>query len=360
MAVSLIRTASLVLVLALGLSAASAQNFTGSYINHGGILASQPIFGESGSFTDVPSINLDRHFEMSTPALNSQTSPLVSYTADVSIQGADRSFGIGVDTTINVPAGAGDIINASGSSLFAGITLDDTWFADTQSGAKTLKFTGAWNVNGSLTASALGEAPPGPFQAPFINAGAGASVGFFADGDVPNSVTLAGGGNSVRAFTNETYSNFYTNNSQPNPLITQSTFPFPSQILITFLIPNNGGLGVDFEADAEVGANVDNEDNANAGIAIATASFGHTFTWGGITSVVDADTGQPITDWTLTSASGVDWADAAPGPSAAPEPSTSSLAALGALALFVYRRRGRAELNAKALKKDPGPLELGQ
>jgi len=26
------------------------------------------------------------------------------------------------------------------------------------------------------------------------------------------------------------------------------------------------------------------------------ASFGHTFTWGGITSVVDADMGQPITD----------------------------------------------------------------
>jgi len=38
------------------------------------------------------------------------------------------------------------------------------------------------------------------------------------------------------------------------------------------------------------------EDAANAGIAVATAPFGHTFTWGGITSVVDADMGQPITD----------------------------------------------------------------
>jgi hypothetical protein len=88
---------------------------------------------------------------------------------------------------------------------------------------------------------------------------------------------------------------------------------------------------------------VDNEDSANAGIAIATASFGHTFTWGGITSVVDADTGQPITDWTLTSASGVDWAHAAQGPATVPEPSTLSLAALGGLGLFVYRRRGRTE-----------------
>ena len=257
------------------------------------------------------------------------------------MHGADRSFGIGVDATINVPAGAGDIINRSGDSLSANVALDDTWFADTQAGARTLRFTGVWNVNGQLAASAVGEAPPGPFQAPYINASAGSSIGFFADGDVPNSVTLAGGGNSVRAFTNETYNNLFTNNSQPNPLDTQSTFLFPSQIFVTFLIPNNGSLGVDFEADAEVSVSVDNEDNANAGIAIASAFFGHTFTWGGITGVEDADTGQRITNWTLTSASGADWAHAVPGPSTVPEPSTLSLAALAGLGLFVYRRRGR-------------------
>jgi hypothetical protein len=343
MAVSLIRTASLVLVLALGLSAASAQTFTGSYLIHDGTVATKPFGPESGSVTDVPSISLDRHVELSAPAVGSQTHPLVSFTGDVSIHGADRSFGIGVDAAVDVPADAAGITNASGDSLFAGVTLDDTWFADTQSGAKTLKFTGAWNVNGNLTATASGEAPPGPFQSPYINAVAGSSIGFFADGDVPNSVAITGGGNSVRAFTNETYNNTFTNQSLPNPLITQSTFTFPSQILITFLIPNNGSLGVDFEADAEVAVRVDNEDSANAGIAIATASFGHTFTWGGITSVVDADTGQPITDWTLTSASGVDWAHAAAGPSTVPEPSTLSLAALGGLGLFVYRRRGRTE-----------------
>jgi len=328
--------------------------FSASYLKHPGILATQPIPQESDTDEGF-SLSIDRHFEQSTPALNSRTSPLVTYTGDVSIHGADRSFGIGVDATINVPAGAGDIINTSDDSLFASVTLSDTWFADAVSPAHTLKFTAVWNVNGQLGASAEGEAPPGPFQAPYINAAAGASVGFFADGDVPNSVTIMGGGNSVRGFTNETYNNLFTT----NPLVT--SVPFPSQIFITFLIPNNGaGLGVDFEADAEVSARVDNEDNANAGIAIATASFGHTFTWGGITSVVDAATGQPITDWTLTDASGVNWADAAPGGhSAAPEPSTNSLAALGALALFVYRRRGRTEWNATAIKKKKDPRTNG-
>jgi hypothetical protein len=116
---------------------------------------------------------------------------------------------------------------------------------------------------------------------------------------------------------------------------------------MTFLMPNDGYLGVNFEADASAGAYVDNEDGDNAGIAIGTAFFGHTFTWGGITSVVDADTGQPITDWTLTSASGFDWMNAAPGPSTVPEPSTLGLAALGGLGLFVNRRRGRTERTGK-------------
>src|SRR5690348_3666676 len=159
MAVPLIRTASLVALLGLGLSAASAQIFLGGYTNNGGILATKPIPVESDSFSDVPSFNLDHSFDQSAPALNSQTSTPVTFTGDVSMHGADRSFGIGVDATINVPAGAGDIINRSGDSLSANVALDDTWFADTQAGARTLRFTGVWNVNGQLAASAVGEAP---------------------------------------------------------------------------------------------------------------------------------------------------------------------------------------------------------
>ena len=65
----------------------------------------------------------------------------------------------------------------------------------------------------------------------------------------------------------------------------------------------------------------------------AVLDMGHTFTWGGITSVTDADTGEPITNWTLTSASGTDWATLA-----TPEPS-SLVCAISALILVALRCR---------------------
>lgn len=49
----------------------------------------------------------------------------------------------------------------------------------------------------------------------------------------------------------------------------------------------------------------------NSGFALALRNVSHTFTWGGITSLTDADTGALITDCTLTSASGFDYTHAA-------------------------------------------------
>jgi len=66
-----------------------------------------------------------------------------------------------------------------------------------------------------------------------------------------------------------------------------------------------------------------------------TGKFGNTLRWGGITSVTDAATGEPIEGWTITSASGFDYAHAAP----VPEPTTVCLALLGLLGLA--RRRIR-------------------
>ena len=95
---------------------------------------------------------------------------------------------------------------------------------------------------------------------------------------------------------------------------------------------------------------VDNNDifNGQGGDALAVLNMGHTFTWGGITSVTDADTGEPITDWTLTSASGTDWATLA-----TPEPSSLVCAAIGIACsawaapagIFVARER----ISARAL-----------
>jgi len=71
----------------------------------------------------------------------------------------------------------------------------------------------------------------------------------------------------------------------------------------------------------------DNADGTFAG------SFGHTLAWGGIDSVNDATTGEPITDISFTSASGFDYT------TPVPEPSSLVLLSLGCLALFAARKQ---------------------
>lgn len=71
-----------------------------------------------------------------------------------------------------------------------------------------------------------------------------------------------------------------------------------------------------------------------------TASFGaeasRSLTWGGITGVVNAETGEPITDWTITSESGFDYSR----PFAVPEPSSIALLLAAGLVLTCRARRG--------------------
>lgn len=59
--------------------------------------------------------------------------------------------------------------------------------------------------------------------------------------------------------------------------------------------------------------------------------FGHTLGWGGITSVIDVDTGLPVTNWSITSGSGVNYAVAVPEP-------TTVTTALVAGSLLLRRR----------------------
>jgi hypothetical protein len=66
-----------------------------------------------------------------------------------------------------------------------------------------------------------------------------------------------------------------------------------------------------------------------------SANYGHTLRWGGITSVTDAQSGEPIEGWAITSASGFDYAHPAP----VPEPATVGLSLLGLLGLACRRNR---------------------
>jgi hypothetical protein len=113
-------------------------------------------------------------------------------------------------------------------------------------------------------------------------------------------------------------------------------------IQLDMVYHNHEAAPYNFEAIVIGSANVSYNDYTYqypSGYATISAFFGHTFTWGGITSVTDADTGEEITDWTLTSDSGFDWAHAAD----APEPSTgwSALIGMSLVLPYIQRRRKR-------------------
>lgn len=69
-----------------------------------------------------------------------------------------------------------------------------------------------------------------------------------------------------------------------------------------------------------------------SGNSFFDANFRNTLNWGGITSVTDAATGELIDDWTVTSASGVNYANPIP------EPTAFGLLATGVSVLLVRRR----------------------
>lgn len=78
--------------------------------------------------------------------------------------------------------------------------------------------------------------------------------------------------------------------------------------------------------------------NGNGGKASAVANFGHTLLWGGISGVTDFQ-GHPITDWSITSASGFNYANAAVDPDQVPEPSVLALLAIALPGLLLAGRR---------------------
>jgi hypothetical protein len=119
-----------------------------------------------------------------------------------------------------------------------------------------------------------------------------------------------------------------------------NSFPAPTEIPIVLLTVNEEtatiGLALRVTGQAASSSGI-----TTAGNVLATfeGDFSKTLTWGGITRVTDAETGEEIADWTVASGSGFDYSR----PFEVPEPPGSfpSAAVAGLAICCVCRGRSR-------------------
>jgi hypothetical protein len=128
----------------------------------------------------------------------------------------------------------------------------------------------------------------------------------------------------------------YDVDDAPLHVFTASQAP-PTTIPLTIFGANGQSIRLDyrlkFTGTGTSSNGFEPGDNADGTFA---GSFGHTLAWGGIDSVNDATTGEPITDISFTSASGFDYT------TPVPEPSSLALLSLAGLVLFAARTAATA------------------
>jgi hypothetical protein len=204
-----------------------------------------------------------------------------------------------------------------------------------------------WTISGSLAASATGiqhdaSGASGDFDwaqsvgESWINVtGTGVAHGSYSTGNGGDNIGI---GHNVPQFV---YGYHYAIQGGYDPLPTIDHFEGepPSIVPISFEMNPNEEQLVYWNFDVASFAGVQNKDlNMGTGHAGANATFDHTMTWGGITSVIDKDTGQSISDWTLDSASGFDYSKPFVE---VPEPATFLLALCTALVLTIRHSKLR-------------------
>jgi hypothetical protein len=202
-------------------------------------------------------------------------------------------FGIHTNSLVVVPVGAPQ-------GRYDGFTnvnaqIQDNWYLNAVPRYTNLRVRAHWDVNGDLSSDVTG------FDGPI-----GTTIGAYA------SSILRFYGSGVTA-------NLHADSQKSVNVDGGDYTPPPTKILLDMVFKNGVGSPFNFEVNAQGESTVTYNDYAlvhpEGGYANTSLSFGHTFTWGGIDDVSDADTGEEITDWTLTSDSGFDWTHAAPEPS---------------------------------------------
>lgn len=275
----------------------------------------------SGSVPAGPSLSIDQ--DLGGDADGKYSKGTVNVDGRVGMNANGKQFGIfGSDIVVDTTpgyAGYNEIESDANLKFF------DTLTCITDTNHHRIRMTSYWQINGSLTSDVTGVYSAVTPPAQYVNASARSVLQISGYGVATAPYGGTTWGDSSRSIDSTV--TFNPNNYQQDP---------PKAIPITLYFENNSPELMDLSVTVTSFAFVNNNDYLGPGGSATTVlNLGHTFTWGGITSVTDADTGEAISDWTLTSSSGTDWSTAA-----VPEPA-SLLCAASALALLVPCRARR-------------------
>ena len=250
-------------------------------------------------------------------------------SAQISLSSGPGMLAAYADAVANATNG-GFSSAVAGATTVAEAVMTDRWDFQFGTPSKHTHVNAKFNLSTNLTTTADGENSPQPNER--VDARAFAAVRVNGDGiplDIANAHTFDTVGLSEDAVLSQTI-NPHTRLSPPTTIPVSLDFEENSALVEWRLI---------VEAEATVSAR--DVINLQSGQAVAIADASHTLTWGGITSVTNADTGELITDYTLTSASGFDYthpfSGPIPEPGIVPEPLSIGLLA-SCLALMLLWR----------------------
>src|SRR6185437_10879038 len=255
-----------------------------------------------------------------------------NWTVDAKTEPGGGATGISVSTHATA-----DQNDQADVSINASDYLVDTWTLDPKDhpGVSEVRINGQLNLKGSLTSSHTGTGNASARVLLFSTIWSFAPSPY-ADGTYGSTDS----GCCVQVGKPYPWSTG-TELTLNEPLITT----IPISVLMPVNVPWAFALGMEMYDTAFADTFPDSFQGCpcSPGKASVDANFIDTLSWGGITSIIDPTTGQPITDYELTSASGFDYSKPFVEPAAVPEPSSAFLllSAFGGLCAIRRHRRRR-------------------
>ncbi len=247
-------------------------------------------------YADYASVNLDAHVEPGILGVNIAAQAMSTNSTAVPIRSNAR-----VDGTVT--AGWSDTATIETDLLPFGFPI---------------RANGSLLLEGSVGATSFGELAA---NSHFTQGSIGVLLDSFGDVTVPQG---------KGASANDNIAHQFVSNQQPEGLIP-----------VTIEAVNGGRTIIGARLTLTVHAEAETISLFPPVLGeVGTSVFGNlgsTVRWGGISSVIDLTTGQPIENWTITSASGLDYSK--PAQESVPEPTALLLLSTGLLGLASWRRR---------------------